>query len=332
MEPISKKQVFVCITTTHSSPSKAQIAQLSYIIRESSDVAETIKGVDYRFSVEQINPDAGRIYRISIAEQAALSGGKTFTDSFQAIYKDLQNAEIIAHNASIVISMLREEYNRNVTVFRPFATYCTMSAFKPVLNITAGAFVKNPSLLNLVNYRGVSSTDIHLRANEFFRSSDFSWYDARFDVTALYLAYFAGPLPQLSSGSSSALLAPKAFSFTLASKNTVSFSQGNLTVTQFLKSLYSQVPVPGEQQFLLNEVFNELKLKGALRSEGRKTVISDSSASLGFEMEHREPSPGKAYDVIVANEQGKRFLLEQLYEMHQKRSRAIDAMQNAKLT
>ena len=332
VEPISKKQVFVCMTTTHSSPSKAQIAQLSYIIRETSSVAETIKGVNHYFSVAEISSDAARVNKITVSGQEQLSGGKTFASSFQSIYKDLQNAEIIAHNALVAISMLREEYNRNVAVFRPFASYCTMAAFKPVLNITAGAFVKNPSLTELVNFRGVSVADIHLRSSEFFRESDILPHDPRFDATALFLAYFAGPLPQIPSSSSVTVPLQKTFSFTVSAKNSVSLPPEKLTVTQFLKALYTQVPFPGDQQFLLNEVFDELKLKGALRSEGRKTVLSDRSASFGFEMEHREPGPGKAYDVIVANEQGKRFLLDQLFEMHQKRSRAIDALQNAKLT
>lgn len=332
MEPISKKQVFVCMTTTHSSPSKAQIAQLSYIIRENSSVAETIKGVNHYFSVDGISPDAARINKISVAGQASLSGGKTFTASFPSILKDLQNAEIIAHNVVNAVAMLREEYNRNVTVFRPFASYCTMASFKPVLNITSGAFVKNPSLTDLVNYRGISVADIHLRTNELFRVSGISPHDPRFDVSALFLAYFAGPLPKISSVSSAPVPLHKAFSFNISAKNNISLPPEKLTVTQFLKALYAQVPVPGEQQFLIDEVFEVLKSQGILGSVKRKTVLSGKSADFGFELERRNPGPGKSYDVIVANEQGKKFLLDRLYEMHQKRSRAIDNLQNAKLT
>ena len=332
MEPIVQKQVFIIAKTTEAIPKNAQIAQLSYIIRETSAVAETIKGSNYFFSVLSMNSMLSKSTGLSVESLRGLSGGLVFADHFAGIAADLRNAEIICHNASFIIPMLKEEFARNVSVFRPLSTYCTMSEFKRVMNLTSGAFVKNPSFSEFVHYRGVTSDEIQVRGKELYRSSELSSHDARYEVSALFLAYFAGPLPRSQKTTPvSSVFDHKGFQFTLSAKKAVSFPLEKLTVTQFLKILYSSVPVPGDQQFILGEVFDELKSGGSLASEGRKTVLSPASASFGFEMEHRSPGPGKSYDVIVANEKGKQFLLDTIFEMHQKRTQSLDALQGKSL-
>ena len=332
MEPIARKQVFLALTATDSSQKNAQIAQLSYIIRETCDVAETVKGANYFFAVQSMNPLISKSTGLSVEGLSAKSGGFSFSAHFAEIAADLRNAEIICHNASSIIPLLKEEYTRNISVFRPLSTYCTMSEFKSAMNITAGAFVKNPSLSEFVHYRGVTSGEILVRSKELFRSIELSAVDPRYDVSALFLAYFAGPLPRSQKSSPfSPVFDHKGFQFTASAKKAVSFPPEKLTVTQFLKLLYSNVPVPSDQQFLIAEVFDELKTAGALASEGRKTVLSSAAASFGFELEHRNPGPGKSYDVIVANDKGKQFLLDTLFEMHQKRTQSLEALQGKAL-
>lgn len=332
MDPISRKQVFISVASSDAAPKIAQIAQLSYIVRETSDVAETFKGLNFFFTVSSLNPLVANTNGLSVENLSSLSGGYVFADHFTEIAADLRNAEIICHNASFVIPMLKEEFIRNVSIFRPLSTYCTMSAFKPLLNITVGAFTKNPSLSEFVHYRGVTSAEIGLQAKEFFRLSEISCSDARYDVTALYLAYFAGSLPRSQKGN---LLSPvfdfNCFHFTSTAKSAVFFPVERLTVTQFLKLLYSQVPVPGDQQFILPEVFDEMKMLGAFATVGKKTVLTPAASSFGFEMEHRNPGPGKSYDVIVANDQGKQFLLDRLFDMHQKRANSLEALQGKRI-
>ena len=241
-------------------------------------MAETVKGVNYYFSVSSIEPVAAKVNGLSVAMLKELSFGQTFADSFNQIAEDLRGGEIIAHNALFDISMLKQEFIRNVSIFRPSSVYCTMEAFKSVMRLkfTSGAFFKNPSLSELTNYRGIDVSDILSLGSRLFNCSQLSAHDARYDVTALYLLYFAGPLPSLSksAGNSSPNISPSqkstfsapsspssssnSWKLTSSLISTISFPDEFWTVTQFLQFVYSFFQVPADQRLLSSRLLTEL--------------------------------------------------------------------------
>ena len=72
-----------------------RIIQLSYVLED----GESVKGKNFYFFVEWIDPSATKVHGITVEKLAELSKGKTFSDYADEIYEDFKNASlVVAHN------------------------------------------------------------------------------------------------------------------------------------------------------------------------------------------------------------------------------------------
>lgn len=315
-----KRRVYLHVIGSDPNPNLSQIAQISYIIHEQSGVADLKKGVNYFFSGVKMAPQIVQQTGLTQDLLTEKAGNLAFSDVFSQITSDLKDAELICFGSHEVISLLKQEYIRCVSVFRPASRYCVMSAFKPVLRLTSGPILRNPTLPEVLDNRFLSRAESRLEARKTFSSDPYSEQDPRFVVSALFLLASSGPLPQLHKEDDPLSLqhADGKFRLTQELKESLHFPDELWTVTQFLQFVYAALDVPSSQRLLQSQVFDELKKEGifATAEGSKKTVLPPKAAQYGFVMQHRQQSQNKSYDVIAMNDRGKMFLLNKLQEMH----------------
>lgn len=109
------------------------------------------------------------------------------------------------------------------------------------------------------------------------------------------------------------------FVITSEQKSRVSFPTGNIGVNEFSKCVNACLDLNISKKLSGVELNKHLKALGILGEvqyeEGKtRTILTDKSEQFGFESEHRSFN-GAEYEMVVINDRGKRYLLEQLEEI-----------------
>lgn len=177
--------VYFDTETTGLSP--GQICQLAIIVEEDGNITE---GKNYFFTVDYIEEGAKKTHGFSEEDLYRYSGGKRFKDYADEIYRYFNGAELVAHNIKFDDKFIREEFIRLGKIIKPVKKICTMELFKPILKLPHNKYrYKNPRLSELVDYYNIDTYKVMKLANKLFGSGDISYHDARYDVTATFVAY-----------------------------------------------------------------------------------------------------------------------------------------------
>ena len=113
--------------TTGLAPGR--ILQLSYVL----DYKDKVIGKNFFFYVDYVPEEAVKVHGFTVEKLAVLSGGKTFSDYSEEIYKDFITADlIIAHNVKFDLSFLQAEFCYLDEIFKYNASLDTMKYFTPV--------------------------------------------------------------------------------------------------------------------------------------------------------------------------------------------------------
>ncbi len=109
---------------------------------------------------------------------------------------------------------------------------------------------------------------------------------------------------------------PDQFIITSAEKSQVKFPEGNIGINQFAKCINSVIDLNRSRKLTGVQVNNQLKKMGILAEEllndGKKrTVANENSYKYGIVTEKRSYN-GVEYDMVCFNDQGKKFLLDEL--------------------
>lgn len=109
---------------------------------------------------------------------------------------------------------------------------------------------------------------------------------------------------------------PNRFSITEEEKNLVRLPQGNIGVNEFTRCINNVIDLNRSKKLSGVELNKQLKAIGLL-SEQRledgktRTIINDKSGDYGIETEKRNYN-GNDYDMVVFNDKGKRYLLDNI--------------------
>lgn len=163
-----------------------QICQLSYILQDKKGIVAK----NFFFSVDSVEYGAFLVHGLSVEKLKELSKGKRFCDFFDEIDLDFANANlIIAHNVNFDTSFMRKEYENLSKTFYMNKDFCSMKKSTPICKLPrkSGVGYKYPKLNELCEFLDITSNEICNFSNEIF-DSNCGYHDARFDVSALYLA------------------------------------------------------------------------------------------------------------------------------------------------
>lgn len=99
-------------------------------------------------------------------------------------------------------------------------------------------------------------------------------------------------------------------------KTRVTFPDGKIGVNEFSKQVNQCIDLSKSKKLTGVELNKRLKNMGILservtESGKTRTIINESSANYGFEMEKRKFN-GVEYEMVVMNDKGKRYLLEDI--------------------
>lgn len=181
------KKIFFDTETTGLSP--GQIGQLSMIIEE--DTGE-LSARNYFFQIDYITADAERVCGRGLEFYKEASKGLKFKDYADELFSIFSNSTLIAHNLKFDENFLSAEFWRENLVFKPADRFDTMAYFKEVCKIPdrTGRKYKNPKLEELVDYFKIDKDKVLEYSKKLFNSSDdVSFHDARFDTTAMFVAF-----------------------------------------------------------------------------------------------------------------------------------------------
>lgn len=135
------------------------------------------------------------------------------------------------------------------------------------------------------------------------------------------LFFISGVLQEVINSNGKVLKStkPQSFSITKEEKMQVVIPDRNIGITEFTKCINSVIDLNRSKKLSPVEVNKQLKKMGILGEEitekgNKRTVINEKSKEYGIEMESRNFN-GKIYDVVVFNEEGKKFLLENLEDI-----------------
>ena len=174
-------KLFFDTETTSLYP--GQICQLSYVL----DDGICVRGKNFFFSVDEIDPSSAAVNGLSVELLAELSGGKRFEDCVDEIATDFENADLFAHNFNFDYSFLQAEFSRLGKLFRYRSDFCTMRKYTPVLKLPRnnGGY-KFPKLSELMRFCGVTEEDAFSEAEKLFGGGT-KLHDARADAVAVWL-------------------------------------------------------------------------------------------------------------------------------------------------
>ena len=179
--------MIIYLDTETSSLRPGKICQLSYVVQDKNGTV----GKNYFFAVDYVEPSAQMVHHFSVEKLKELSGGKVFNDYIEEIEKDFLSSKlIVAHNASFDFSFLRKEFDDANKTFRYLNEFCTMKKFTPITKLkrTNSLGYKYPKLSELTDFFNISDKDIQIKTQELF-SENLLYHDARYDATAVYLAF-----------------------------------------------------------------------------------------------------------------------------------------------
>lgn len=180
------KKVFLDTETTGLAP--GQIAQLSMIIEEDDG---SVRAKNYFFEIDYITSGAEEVCGRGVEFYKDASNGKRFADYCEEIYKELENATLIAHNLEFDENFISTEFWRQNIVFKPAGRFCTMKYFKDILNIIGkNGRVKNPRLEELVDSFSIDKEKVRTYSEKLFGTNDTGgFHDARYDTTAMFVVF-----------------------------------------------------------------------------------------------------------------------------------------------
>ena len=170
--------IFFDTETTGLIPGR--IIQLSYIMQSETEV----RAKNFFFAVEYVEPSAVAVHGFTPEKLAVLSGGKTFSCDIDEIYDDFAAADlIVAHNVRFDINFMIAEFCYQDRRFRYKNEFDTMKFFTPIMKLTRENHkgYKYPKLSEMIEY-----------LDELFSVTGAGGHDARYDSTALYLAFNEG--------------------------------------------------------------------------------------------------------------------------------------------
>ena len=164
-----------------------RIIQLSYVLED----GESVKGKNFYFFVEWIDPSATKVHGITVEKLAELSKGKTFSDYADEIYEDFKNASlVVAHNVRFDLGFMIAEFKYLDTVFRYRESFDTMKYFTPIMKLTREGKpnYKYPKLTELTEFAEVFPYDVSKASRDIFGDYATDFHQAVFDTTAMYLS------------------------------------------------------------------------------------------------------------------------------------------------
>ena len=164
-----------------------RIIQLSYVL----DYGDEVKGKNFYFAVDYIDPAATAVHGITVESLKKLSGGKTFSDHEDEIFEDFSRARlIVAHNLNFDLGFMIAEFKYLDRIFRYNDGFDTMRYFTPIMKLkrNSSAAYKYPKLSELIEYAGVFPYDVNRFSKEVFGFYPESFHNAVFDTAAMFLA------------------------------------------------------------------------------------------------------------------------------------------------
>ncbi len=163
-----------------------EICQLSYVFQTNTSVYAK----NFYFSVSDVEYGAYMVHGLSVDRLRLLSSGIRFCDKAAEISEDFRSADlIVGHNVKFDIAFLTAEFNRCNIDFTPQKTFCSMQKTAKFCKIARKSLqgYKYPKLSELCDHYGVRDVDVRFEAEELFGYAN-GFHDAKFDVTATYLA------------------------------------------------------------------------------------------------------------------------------------------------
>lgn len=185
------KMIFFDTETTGLKP--GSICQLSYIVVDTSEKPQTVRGENIFFAVDYMEPSAEEIHGFSMEDLYELSGGMYFEDYFEKIYEEFRTADfLIGHNVNFDISFLMHEIEGCGEEFSPKRVFCTMNYYKDICKyVNSRGERKNPKLSELVKFLEITEATIGETSKKLFGGTG-NYHDARFDTAATYLTVTEG--------------------------------------------------------------------------------------------------------------------------------------------
>jgi DNA polymerase III subunit epsilon len=189
--------IFFDTETTGLRP--GSICQLSYIKVNTEVKPHLYKGKNFYFTVEEIEAEAERVHGMSVEDLYELSGGTYFEDSFEEIYEDFLDADIlIGHNVNFDINFLTHEMEGCGEELIVNKTLCTMNYYKTICRLPGSrGDYKRPKLEEVIKFLNIKQEDITLTCKKYFEYSDNKlngngYHDARYDTAAVLLLITEG--------------------------------------------------------------------------------------------------------------------------------------------
>lgn len=169
----------------------SHIIQLSYLVIQ----GRRIKGKNFYFAAKAINRYARQVHGLSVYQLRRLSGGKTFIDHADEIYRDFADCKlIIGHDVAGDIRYLRRAFSQIGVKLPEYPIFCTLQHYTREANIPLKQnpnVLKPPKLIELTEHFGLSEEFIASKCHKWYGGGDHP-HDARYDAAAAYLCMLVG--------------------------------------------------------------------------------------------------------------------------------------------
>lgn len=185
---MNSKKIFIDTETTGLSAYSSQIAQLSYLITEGSEI---LQAKNFFFTVDKVDEGAERVHGLSKEILEKLSRGKVFKDYAEEIAMDFTGKTVIGHNVNFDLGFLKAELIRSGIKLDIKNSFCTMHYYTDICQIGYNSYYgtfKWPKLEEVIDYLGIDSKDIYNKSISLFGESK-EFHDSRYDITATYEIY-----------------------------------------------------------------------------------------------------------------------------------------------
>lgn len=183
------KQIALDVELDGMHPSR--IIQLSYLVIE----GRRIRGKNFYFAAKAINRHAREVHGLSVYQLRKLSGGKTFIDHADEIYRDFIDCKlIIGHDVGGDIRYLRREFDQIGVKLPNYPIFCTLKHYTKEANIPLKQnpnVLKPPKLTELTEHFGLSEDFIAGKCRKWYGGGEHP-HDARYDAAAAYLCMLVG--------------------------------------------------------------------------------------------------------------------------------------------
>lgn len=184
-----EKQIALDVELDGMHPSR--IIQLSYLIIE----GRRVRGKNFYFAAKAVNRYARQVHGLSVYQLRRLSGGKTFIDYADEIYRDFADCKlIIGHDVAGDIRYLQREFDRLGVKLPRYRIFCTLKHYTQEANIPLKQnpnVLKPPKLTELTEHFGLSQEFIAAKCKKWYGGGNHP-HDARYDAAAAYLCMLVG--------------------------------------------------------------------------------------------------------------------------------------------